>query len=224
MEQVSKMRKEVNYFFLVFLLTLVFGVFLNEFVGVGIIDEFFQMLLLVTFLVFSIWKGEIFLGKMGFVAVVVFVFYLVYSFYIGSNTPRAILLDLVLQTKPFVAFFVVYYSKQRFTDKEKFVLRMVVLGLYFISLLVLIWALYTSGLGRGFNWFFGHESKFGTAIVLLSVLYFFTGPFTWKNRLLFLLMLTAGIFSMKGKFFGFYAFAVFFTFLYGEKFFLKNLE
>lgn len=221
MEQESKGGKEVNYFFLVFLLTLIFGVFLNEFIGLGIIDEFFQMLLLALFLVFSLWKGEFYLGKMGSAALITFAFYTIYSFYIGSNTPRTIILDVVLQAKPFIAFFVVYYSKQRFSDSEKYVLRLVVLGLYFIALLVLVGAMIGSGWRGGFNWFFEHESKYATAVALLSIIYLLTGPLTWKSRLIFLLMLSAGLFSMKGKFFGFYAFAVLFTFLYSKDFLLR---
>ena len=217
MDRLGKKDREVNYFFLVFLLTLTFGVFFNEFIGLGIIDELFQMVFLVLFLIYSFWKGEFYLGKMGWVALFSFVFYSVYSFYIGSNTPRTILLDVVLQAKPFIAFFVVYYSKQHFSDTEKYVLRLVVLGLYFIALFVLVGAM----AGTGFNWFFGHESKFATAVALLAMIYLFTGPFTWKNRWLFLIMLSAGLFSMKGKFFGFYAFAVLFTLLYSHKFKLK---
>lgn len=221
MDRLGKKDREVNYFFLVFLLTLTFGVFFNEFIGLGVVDEFFQMVFLVLFLIYSFWKGEFYLGKMGWVALFSFVFYSVYSFYIGSNTPRTILLDVVLQAKPFIAFFVVYYSKQRFSDSEKYVLRLVVLGLYFIALLVLVGAMIGSGWRGGFNWFFEHESKYATAVALLSIIYLLTGPLTWKSRLIFLLMLSAGLFSMKGKFFGFYAFAVLFTFLYSKDFLLR---
>ena len=85
----------------------------------------------------------------------------------------------------------------------------------------MLFALIRYAPGRGLNWFFGHESKYGSAIVLLSLIFLFTSSFSWKNRILFLLMLSGALFSMKGKIFGFYAFAFLFTFFYNDKFLFK---
>ena len=119
MNKAKAAKVEVNYFSLVFFLTLIFGVFFNEFIGFGPIDEMLQIAFLMLFLIFSFWKGELEMGRVGWYVLGAFIFYTFYSFRIGSNTTRAILLDIILQSKPFIAFLVVYYSRQRLSHAEK---------------------------------------------------------------------------------------------------------
>jgi hypothetical protein len=215
----SHSNTEINYYFLFFVVTLIFGVFFIEFIGFDPLDELLEVLLVVLFLVLSIWKGELRFGKMGVIWLTSFLFYLGYSFYIGSNAPKAILLDVLLQAKPFIAFFCIYYSGQKMSEKEKYVLRIIVLILYGFAL----FALAASFMFRRFSLglFFGHETRYATAIVILGLLYLYTSAFTWKNRIIFLLMLAAGLFSFKGKFFGFYAFSVLMVLIYNRHFYLK---
>lgn len=220
-EAIIKTSKEVNYYFLFFILALVFAFFLNELIGFNPLDEVFQIGLIVIFFILSIWKGELRFGKMGVVWVGAFLFYLVYSFYITSNTPAAIFLDLLLQAKPFLAFFCIYYAGQVMSKHEKQVLKSVVVFLYIIALVVLIGTLIKNDLGNVMIMFFGHSSKFGTAIVILSLLYLYTSEFTRKNRLVFILMLSVGLFSTRAKFYGFYAFSLLMVLIYNPRFFLK---
>ncbi len=220
-EAIIRTKNEVNYYFVFFILALIFAFFLNEFIGFNPLDELFQMGLIVVFLVLSFWKGELRFGKMGIVWLIAFLFYLGYSFFIKSNVPTAIFLDILLQSKPFLAFFCIYYAGQVTTIREKEILKIVVLFLYFISIVILIGALVTGNPHRGLNWFFVHPAKFATAITILSLLYLYTSEFTRRNRIIFILMLSAGLFSMKGKFYGFFAFSVLMVLIYDHRFFLK---
>ncbi|MCA1745269.1 MAG: hypothetical protein LC643_06115 [Bacteroidales bacterium] len=167
---------EINYYFLFFVVTLIFGVFFNEFIGFDPLDELLEVGLIVIFLILSIWKGELRFGKMGVIWLTSFLFYLGYSFYIGSNAPKAIFLDVLLQAKPFIAFFCIYYAGQKFSDKEKRVLRIIVMILYALALLALAASFMFSRLRLGLSWFFGHEAKFATAIVILALLYLYSSP------------------------------------------------
>lgn len=220
-EAIIRSKSEINYFFLFFIFALVFASFLNEFIGFDPLDELFQMVLIVIFFILALWKGELRFGKMGLIWLVAFLFYLAYSFYIKSNTPTAIFLDLLLQSKPFLAFFCIYYSGQVMTTREKEILKIVVVFLYFTSIAVLIGALVVGNPHHGLNWFFAHPAKFATAITILSLLYLYTSKCTFKDKVVFIFMLSAGLFSMRGKFYGFFAFSVLMIFIYNHRFFLK---
>ena len=214
-------QKEINYFFLVFLLLLIFGVFFYEAIGFDPLDEFFQIVLLGIFLLFVFWNRDLKFRRMGIFWLISFVFYAIYSFAIHSNAPSSILLDITLQAKPFLGFFCVFYAGQVMSPKQKKVLRHVVLALFFVSVVVVAIGLLSGDLFRVLKWFFMHPSRYGTAMVLLSLVYLYTSKFNGKNKILFLVMLSFGLFSAKGKFFGFYAFAVLFTIIYSQRFYLR---
>jgi O-antigen ligase len=203
------------------MLLLIFGVFFYELIGFDPMDEIFQMVLIGTFLLFVFWSGDIKIGRIGIYWLLSFLFYAVYSFAIHSNVSSSILLDVLLQAKPFLGFLCVFYAGQVMSAKEKKILRVVVLVLFFVSLTVLSIGLFSGNLEGVLKGFYAHPSRYGTAIVLLSMFYLYTSKFNRKNKIIFLVMLSFGLFSAKGKFYGYYAFAVLLTLIYGHRFYLR---
>ncbi|MGQ1946401.1 hypothetical protein ACT3CD_04780 [Geofilum sp. OHC36d9] len=216
-----KKQRDINYFFLFFLLLLIFGVFFYEAIGFDPMDEMFQIILLGIFLLFVLWNRDLVYRRMGIYWLISFIFYSAYSFAIHSNVPSSIFLDILLQAKPFLGFFCVFYAGQVMSGKEKKTLRLVVLGLFFVSLLVLLVGVVSGSFYRVLKWFYMHPSRYATAIVLLSMLYLYASKFNRTNKFIFLVMLSFGLLSAKGKFYGFYAFAVLFTIIYGHRFYLR---
>ena len=49
----------------------------------------------------------------------IFLFYVCYSIYIGSNSIKAICMDLIIQMKPYLAFFCTYQLLPKFNKKQK---------------------------------------------------------------------------------------------------------
>lgn len=211
----------VNYFFLYFILTLVFGVYFYEVLAFDPLDEIFQVLLICIFFVYSFEQQRLNFGKWGFIWLGTFLFYFIYSLAIKSNTLSAILLDLVLQSKPFIGFFCIYYSNQTLTDENKKVLQRIVLTLFLFTIGLLIFGLFMGSYGWSFYTFFQHPSRYGTAIIILSLFYLYTTKFSRKDKFVFIIMLSFGLLSGKGKFFGFYALTVALLYLYNKSFYVK---
>jgi len=83
------------------------------------IDEVFPWILLLYLLFERNWRLPVaFIPLAG-----VFLFYLVYSIAIGSNNLEAILFDMVVQVKPFLTFFAIYWLKPEFAPAQKRLIR-----------------------------------------------------------------------------------------------------
>lgn len=83
------------------------------------IDEVFPWILLLYLLIERNWRLPVaFIPLAG-----VFLFYLVYSIAIGSNNLEAILFDMVVQVKPFLTFFAIYWLKPEFAPAQKRLIR-----------------------------------------------------------------------------------------------------
>jgi hypothetical protein len=216
-----KEQGDINYFFVFFVFLLLFGVFFYKVIGFDPLDEIFQIVLLGIFLLFVFWNGDIKFGRIGVYWILTFIFYFVYSFAIHSNIPSSIFLDVFLQAKPFLGFLCVFYAGQVMSVKEKKVLRVIVLLLFFLSVLVLSIGLFSGNLYSVLKNFYGHPSRYGTAIIVLSMLYLYTSKFNRKNKIIFLVMLSFGLFSDKGKFYGYYVFVLLFTAIYDHRFYLR---
>ena len=135
-------------------------------------------------------------------------FYVGYSFYIGSNSQRLIFTDYIIEVKPFVAFFCFRILDFSFTEKDKKILNRV--SLVGCALLFCIGAL-------GFLnnsivlLFFSHPSRLATSAIITSLLYLMTANQTGRERYIYLVILAAGLFSMRSKFFGYAAIATAFV-------------
>jgi hypothetical protein len=135
-------------------------------------------------------------------------FYLLYSFYIRSNVPVAIFGDLIIQLKPFIAFFMMGYIGFVLNDSQKTILRKVCLLLFFITAIIGIISL-ISGFKILF-FVFGHPTRYGTSLILIGLTYLFCSDLRNKKDLIcFIVILTFSLISLKTKVIGFYGVTVF---------------
>ena len=141
-----------------------------------------------------------------FVVLIIFLFYTTYSFSIHSNIPNAILKDLLIQIKPFLAFYCTYLIAPSFTTSQK---RLIVVMCLTSSLMML-----GIGLSNGIFLFFGHQSYFAKAIIATAFLYLYCCSDNWEDMLVFILILCIGFFSTRAKFYGFCGIAIFLILLY----------
>ena len=108
-----------NLFFLFLIFGYIFGVIFYEYLGFDYADELMALFLLL-FAGIAIWERR----KMKeltplLVLAGVFIFYLVYSLIIHSNTPKAILMDMVIQIKPFLGFYCAYIIAPRLSLEQR---------------------------------------------------------------------------------------------------------
>ena len=99
---------KINLFFLFLIFGYIFGVIFYEYLGFDYADELMALFLLL-FAGIAIWERR----KMKeltplLVLAGVFIFYLVFSLIIHSNTPKAILTAMVIYTKPSLWFYCAY--------------------------------------------------------------------------------------------------------------------
>jgi hypothetical protein len=135
-------------------------------------------------------------------------FYLLYSFYIRSNVPVAILGDLIIQLKPFIAFFMMGYIGFVLNDSQKTILRKVCLLLFFITAIIGIISLISGYYVLFFV--FGHPMGYGTTIVLIGLTFLFCSDLRNKKDLIwFIVIISFSPISLKAKTFGFYGVTLF---------------
>jgi hypothetical protein len=212
------MQKYIDkYFFAFFLFIYVFGLLFYNTIALAThfegTDELCLLALVMgyVYVVFADkdWRiNRVFLFTLG-----VFLFYLIYSFSIHSNRPAGILMDFLIQMKPYLAFFCVYQLKPRLDDKQKLLLNQACLLVWFA------WLLPIGVLGAINDKFFfaivAHPTNFAASVAVTSLLYLFSSPFRLRDRLIFIGLLALGLLSGRSKFFGFFvlasAFALYFT-------------
>lgn len=215
----STLQEFINKTFFKYLIfTLIFGLLLYGTIGFDGIDEICALILLVFFGYVVFKTDGWYINKSFLVILAVFLFYLCYSFYIGSNTKKAILSDFIIQFKPYLAFLAVYYLKPKFNDNQKSLLRimsftfwLLLLGLGILSLFIL----------HIIDDLMFHVAFYAACVIALSFIFYYCGENTKKDRFIFILMLSAGLFSTRSKFYGFYFLALILT-LYSP--YIKNLK
>lgn len=207
-----------NTFFYYFLFALVFGLLLYGTLGFDGIDEICALLLLIFFIHTIFKTSEWYVDKSFLITLGIFLLYLFYSFYIGSNTKKAIISDFIIQFKPYLAFFAVYYLKPTFTNNQKSLLRIICMAFWFLLLMLGISSLF---IYKPIEHIMFHASFFAACVIALSVIYYYCGGDTKKDKWMFILMLSVGLFSTRSKFYGFYVLAVMLMFLSPH---IKNIK
>lgn len=200
--------KNNSTYFTYFWITLVFGVYFYELIGLKPIDEILEAVLMILFAISFLRRRTIKLGADLKIFIGALLFYSAYSFLIRSNTPKGILMDIIIQIKPFVGFFCFYYAGIKFNKDQKIIIKWLVYVMLAFSVYTVFEGIITGNLQLTFCKYFAHESRFATGLVMLSLLYMFTSELTGRSILIFLAILTLGLLSAKGKFFGYYAASV----------------
>lgn len=192
-------------FFLI-LFIVIFGMFFNEILNIEFADELFELVLLLLF-----FKG-LFLGRLkrkcGWDVKIFFglsIFYPLYSLTLHLNTTNAILMDLLLQMKPYIAFFSVYYLGISLSPLQKSILRKSILCLVFFSFITMLWALGSiNGVEYALYQIYGHSSKFYSGLILLGLLFLYCSDYSLNNMLVFFVIISMGLITLKAKMFGFF--------------------
>ncbi|MDR3137494.1 MAG: O-antigen ligase domain-containing protein [Tannerellaceae bacterium] len=199
-----------RYFYILFIVALVGGVLLSWFDVLGSVDELCLGALLILFFVRLSQTNDWAINKGFLVVFGIFIYYLGYSLYIGSNSIRAILTDLLLQIKPYVAFFCAYQLRPVFNKKQRVLLKQFCLVCWVIlipfSVMGLMDEMY---LGRAA----GHPAILGASATAIALVYLYTREdYSRRSLLVFIGLLALGIGSTRSKFYGFFIFASFLAF------------
>ncbi|MDR0748574.1 MAG: O-antigen ligase family protein [Tannerellaceae bacterium] len=194
-----------NTYYLFFVISLVFGLLLYGTIGFDGADELCAFALIIFFCYVVISQRDWPMNKAFLVTLGVFLFYLCYSFYIGSNVKKAIVSDFIIQLKPYVAFFIVYQLCPLFDKNQKAKLRITCVASWLILLFLGILSLFKERII--FDTMY-HVSYYYACVLALSLIWFFCSENTPKDKFVFILMLSAGLFSTRSKFYGIYLLAI----------------
>lgn len=208
MNQQYKSENIHPIYFTYFWITLIFGVYFYEFIGLKFVDELLEAVLLIMFSLSFTLRKTVKFGLDIKLFLIALLFYTFYSFFIHSNTAKGIVMDIIIQIKPFAAFFCFYYAGIRFNEEQKIKIKWLVYFLLLFTIYTVFEGLIVGDFQHTFIKYFAHESRFATGLVVLGLFYLYCSEFNGKNILIFLSILTLGLLSAKGKFFGFYAAAV----------------
>ena len=190
-----------NLFFGFLVLGYVFGVMLYDFLAFNYTDEL-MVVFLMLFAALTVYERRKFTDlKPVFIVCIIFLFYLLYSFIISSNVPKAILKDLVIQIKPFLGFFCTLIIAPSLTKPQK---RIIVLLTLIFGFILII-----TGLTGNIYTVFVHPSRFATAAVVTAFLFCYCSSYSTTDLLIFVVLLSIGLFSTRAKFYGFLGAAVF---------------
>ncbi|MCD8263635.1 MAG: O-antigen ligase domain-containing protein [Tannerellaceae bacterium] len=205
-------------FYYLFLITLIFGVITYGTLNFQLIDEICATILFVLFIFYMFNTKDWKINKLFTLILFIFIFYLAYSFYIKSNVSKAIIMDFIIQLKPYLAFFCVYQLKPQLNKKNKVFLNQLCLLCWFI--------LIPLGIAGAINvkillYTMGHPSNYASAITALALVYLYASKNTFKEQLVFIIMLTIGLASGRSKFYGLYIVALFVIFYFNN---IKNLK
>ena len=190
-----------KYFFYLYVFTLCFGVLLYNTTGFKGLDVVSSLILVVLYLIFVIGtKNRSF--HIGFIAVIlVFLFFLNYSFYIANNSLNAIAIDFLTQLRPYVAFFLVLQISPTFTEKQKTTLKKICFYIWLfyipIGLLAIVNPSFLSTL-------IDQPSNYTACITCLAIVHLFCSKFTVKDKLTFVFMLAAGLITIHSRFYIFF--------------------
>lgn len=194
-----------KHFYELFIVTWIFGIVFYGVIGFESIDELCGAVLLVMFLFYMFRSPGWYINKSFLITLFVFFFYLCYSFFIKSNTTKSILIDFIIQFKPYLAFFCVYQLAPKFSMEQKKILKSVSLVVWFGLLILGLSSFIDPNILRKVM---AHPTAFAASVVATSLVYLYVSDYTSRDKLIFLFMLALGIFSGRAKFYGFMACAV----------------
>ncbi|MGL5893850.1 MAG: hypothetical protein ACRCZM_04465 [Bacteroidales bacterium] len=206
-------RYHSRLFFPLFILGSILGVVLYDFIGIEWIDELVAFSLLGMFM-HGYLKGKIRVIRPLIIVFIISLFYLIYSFNIGSNVPKAIISDYVVQLKPYLAFFSTLLIAPILSAREKQIIRVLCCVIFLYMILV------ASGGMIDIIHYFSHPSRFATTAVVTSFMFLYASNWSVSSVVQVLILLSIGLPSTRAKFVGFFALMFLFLFwrLFGNRF------
>ncbi|MCL3852148.1 MULTISPECIES: O-antigen ligase domain-containing protein [Parabacteroides] len=207
-----------RHFYSLFIITLIFGIVTYGLIGFQSIDELCAVVLFVMFIHYMFHTSDWRINKIFIYILGIFIFYLIYSLQISSNSKTAILVDFIIQLKPYIAFFCVYQIKPLFSKKQNTLLNQLCLLCWGVLVPFGIISLFYPNI---LEFIAGHPSNYASAIAALALVYLYTSNNTNKEKIIFICMLAVGLFSARSKFYGFFVLATFTILFFSNA---KNLK
>ena len=201
-----------RHFFNLTLFALIFGVIFYDMIdklGFSYTDELCALFALFLFGYKLVASAAWQFNRAFLITLSVFIFYLVYSFVIRSNTPGAILTDFVIQLKPYLSFFCVYAIRPVFSDSQKKIIRQLIALCSVYVLLVGVAGIVNDDI---MEFTFGHQSRLATASSVLAILYLYCSDYTKTDRYLFAVILALGLLSTRSKHYGYFVVCILLVF------------
>ena len=147
-----------------------------------------------------------------FMVIGILAFYAVYSLlFLQFNTGKAILVDFVIESKPFVPFFISFAIAPRYTHKECQIMKASALLIAFVLLLIFV-----TGLTHTILY---HVAYLGSTAFICFLTYIFCsigsdGAIKHRDMILACTILAIGLCCTRSKYFGEAVMALFFLFFY----------
>ena len=112
--------------------------------------------------------------------------------------------DLVIQMKPYLAFFAAYQMSAMFSTERKKLLKEICLLIWVLLIPIGFYSLVDFYV---FKTIMEHPTNFAASVVCLSLVYLYCSDYSLKDKFIFILMLSLGLFSGRSKFYGFFVLA-----------------
>ena len=147
-----------------------------------------------------------------FIVIGILAFYAVYSLsFLHFNTGKAILVDFVIESKPFVPFFISFAIAPRYTPKECQIMKASALLIAFVLLLIFV-----TGLTHTILY---HVAYLGSTAFICFLTYIFCsigsdGTIKRRDMILACTILAIGLCCTRSKYFGEAIMAIFLLFFY----------
>lgn len=190
------------------------GVFYYAF-NINFVDELLLIIITVLYVLCTLKTNKVNRGLRYYVLLVLF--FLFYSICLGITHLRAILVDIVQQSKPYVTFLCIYALHPTLKTNQKEILNKCSL---FLSLLCFI--IFVGGTRAQF---FPFLAYYGNIMMLSALLYIYTSKRRKKDFICFLAILVAGLLSARSKYYGEFILVLFFMYYIKAnlKFSIKNV-
>lgn len=131
--------------------------------------------------------------------------YFLYSCILGYNTRIAIILDVIQEIKPYIAFWGIYYSYLLFSSNTIDSLKKIFSP---VILIILVMCLFFGT--EMVPWIFtGHPSGYGGFCLVASLSYLYFSNRQKKDYIIMFIILTLGLLSERSKFYGEYCLALY---------------
>lgn len=189
-----------NCIFWGYIVAILFYFFIEDTWHFTYTDEILSLILMFVYYLHVCRNNKI--NKEFLYVLCIFLFYTIYSCIIRITSINGIIMDVMIQIKSYIAFYIVYSLGYKCTDKQKRILKRVV------TLLIPILALIGISGDNAQISIFGHNSRYATTICITGFIYLYSSEKKKKDIIITLCIWALGILSGRSKFYGFYTLAV----------------
>lgn len=198
---------KVNYHILLW--GLILGVILYDYLGYKLNFSYFDEIFVATLLVYSISRKRF--SREFFIFCAISIFYLLYSYAISITSSAAIVTDFFIQIKPYIAFYCAYNLRIYIAPQYYRSIKRICIILSVLMLSIGLMGENVTSMTMV------HPSRYATTIAILGALYYYCSSQNKRERNITFIIWSIGLLSLKAKFFGFYAVALFLFFIYNNK-------